>query len=58
MTGARLQEIYEGQLAEALGLRDEKGFDVAGFRLPLSVSRARGAVELNGEDGQVWVSTR
>ncbi len=55
MTGARLQEIYEGQLAEALELRDEKGFDVAGFRLLLSVSRARGAVELNGEDGQVWV---
>ena len=55
MTGARLQEIYEGQLAEAPELRDEKGLDVAGFRVLLSVSRARGAVELNGEDGQVWV---
>ena len=55
MTGARLQKIYEAQLAEAIELRDEKGFDVAEFRVLLSVSRARGAVELNGEDGQVWV---
>ena len=28
---------------------------MAGFRLPLSASRARGAVELKGEDGLVWV---
>ena len=33
MTGARLQQVYEAQLAEALEHRDEKGFDVAGFRL-------------------------
>lgn len=55
MTGARLQQIYEAQLAEALERRDEKGFDVAGFRLLLSVSRARGAVELKDEDGPIWV---
>ena len=55
MTGARLQQIYEAQLAEALERRDEKGFDVAGFRLLLSVSRARGAFELKDEDGLVWV---
>ncbi len=55
MTGAKLQQIYEAQLAEALERRDEKGFDVAGFRLLLSVSRARGAVELKDEDGLVWV---
>ena len=55
MTGARLQQIYEAQLAEALERRDEKGFDVAGFRLLLSVSRTRGAFELKGEDGLVWV---
>ena len=55
MTGARLQQIYEAELAEALERRDEKGFDVAGFRVLLSVSRARGAVELKGEDGLVWV---
>ena len=55
MTGARLQQIYEAELAEALGRRDEKGFDVAGFRVLLSVSRARGAVELKGEDDLVWV---
>lgn len=50
-----MQQIYEAQLAEALERRDEKGFDVAGFRLLLSVSRARGAFELKGEDGVVWV---
>ena len=55
MTGARLQQIYEAELAGALERRDEKGFDVAGFRVLLSVSRVRGAVELKGEDGLVWV---
>ena len=56
MTGARWPEIYEAQLAEALERRrDEKGFDVAGFRVLLSVSRARGAVELKGEDALVRV---
>ena len=47
------QQIYEAQLAEALERRDEKGFDVAGFRLLLSMSRARGAIELKHEDGLV-----
>ena len=28
---------------------------MAGFRLLLSVSRARGAVELEGDDGRVWI---
>ena len=55
MTGARLQQIYEAQLAEALERRDEKGFDVAGFRLLLSVSRARGADELEGDHSGVWI---
>ena len=41
--------------AKAFERRDEKGFDVAGFRLLLSVSRARGAVELKNEDGPIWV---
>ena len=55
MTRARLQQIYEAQLPEALERRNEKGFDVAGFRLLLSVSRARGAVELQGADSRVWI---
>ena len=55
MTRARLQQVYEAQLAEALERRNEKGFDMAGFRLLLSVSRARGAVELEGADSRVWI---
>ena len=55
MTGAKLQRIYEAQLEEALERRDEKGFDVAGFRLLLSVSKTRGAFELKVEDDRVWV---
>ena len=55
MTAAKLQQVYEAQLAEALERRDEKGFDDAGFRLLLSVSKDRGAFELRVEDDRVWV---
>ena len=55
MTGEKLQRIYEAELAEALERRDEKGFDVAGFRLLLSVSGGRGGGELQVDDRRVWV---
>ena len=55
MNGARLQQIYELQLAEAIERRDEKGFDLPGFRLLLSVGHARGGADLVPGKGRTWI---
>ena len=56
MTRARLQQIYEAQLADALERRNEKGFRRG--RVPAPALRepgSGGAVELEGADSRVWI---